>query len=157
MLGILDERGDHVHSGVWRWFGAMANQHMDQLTRTNYWYPQALDKYGPNVELRDYQLQCVSDLRDALTRHRSVILQLPTGAGKTAIAGAVAMGLAERGLSLLALVHRHELVSQFCETLERVGLGGRYGIIAAGRAPTPWAQDAGRFGPDPLPPHEPSP
>ena len=68
-----------------------------------------------------------------------MLFQLATGGGKTAIAGAVAEGLAARQRSLLALVHRHELVDQFCATLDRVGLSGRYGIIAAGRAPSPWA------------------
>ena len=89
--------------------------------------------------LRDYQDDLVDKLRAAFKIHRSVVLQMPTGSGKTACAGAVAQGLAARGLPLLALVHRHELVNQFTDTLERVGLGGRYGVIAAGRAPSPWA------------------
>ena len=91
------------------------------------------------ITLRDYQEECLAKLRVAFGRNRSVILQMPTGSGKTAIAAAVAEGLAARGHSMLALVHRRELVDQFAETLERVGLHGRYGIIAAGRAPTPWA------------------
>ena len=92
------------------------------------------------LELRDYQDSLVVDLRTALTDHRSAILQLATGAGKTAIAGAVAMGLAQRGRELLALVHRRELVTQMCDTLDLVGLSGHYGVIAAGRAPSPWAK-----------------
>ena len=91
------------------------------------------------ITLRDYQEECLAKLRLAFGRNRSVILQLATGAGKTAVAAAIAEGLAARGYSMLALVHRRELVDQFAETLERVGLHGRYGIIAAGRAPTPWA------------------
>ena len=91
------------------------------------------------ITLRDYQEECLAKLRLAFGRNRSVILQMPTGSGKTAIAAAVAEGLAARGLSMLALVHRRELVDQFADTLERVGLYGNYGIIAAGRAPTPWA------------------
>ena len=91
------------------------------------------------ITLRDYQEECLAKLRLAFGRNRSVILQLATGGGKTAIAAAIAEGLAARGLSMLALVHRRELVDQFAETLERVGLYGNYGIIAAGRAPTPWA------------------
>ena len=91
------------------------------------------------ITLRDYQEECLAKLRLAFGRVRSVILQLATGAGKTPIAAAIAEGLAARGYSMLALVHRRELVDQFAETLERVGLHGRYGIIASGRAPTPWA------------------
>ena len=92
------------------------------------------------LELRDYQDSLVVDLRTALTDHQSAILQLATGAGKTPIAGAVAMGLAQRERELLCLVHRRELVTQMCDTLDRVGLGGHYGVIAAGRAPSPWAK-----------------
>ena len=90
--------------------------------------------------LRDYQEECLQNLREAFKTHRSVILQLATGAGKTAVAAAVAQGLSSRGRSLLALVHRRELVEQFAGTLEKIGLEGRYGIIASGRAPTPWAR-----------------
>ena len=90
--------------------------------------------------LRDYQEEVRDRLRDAFKSHRSVIMQLPTGSGKTAVAAAVAEGLAAKGHSMLALVHRRELVDQFCETLERVGLHGRYGVIASKRAPTPWAK-----------------
>ena len=90
--------------------------------------------------LRDYQSDLVGTLRTEFKRRRSIVLQLPTGAGKTPIAGAIALGLSERGHGLLALEHRDELVDQFCRTLDTVGLSGRYGVIAAGRAPTPWAR-----------------
>ena len=69
-----------------------------------------------------------------------MIYQGATGSGKTALAAAIAEGLDARGKSLLALVHRHELVDQFTRTLDLVGLTGRYGVIAAGRAPSPWAR-----------------
>ena len=90
--------------------------------------------------LRDYQSDLAQTLRVNFRRYRSICLQLPTGAGKTPIAGAIALGLSERGHGLLALEHRDELVDQFCRTLDTVGLSGRYGVIAAGRAPTPWAR-----------------
>ena len=93
-----------------------------------------------SLVLRDYQGEVREHLRDAFKRYRSVILQMPTGSGKTGVAAAVAEGLAKNGRSMLALVHRRELVDQFCETLEQVGLHGRYGVIASGRAPTPWAK-----------------
>ena len=91
-------------------------------------------------KLRDYQEKCVEDLREAFRSVRSVILRLPTGTGKTAVAGEIARLIAERGNGVLALVHKRELVRQFCSTLDRVGLGGQYGVIAAGRAPSPWAR-----------------
>ena len=92
------------------------------------------------MTLRDYQEDVSQKLREAFWRVRSVILQMATGSGKTAVAAAIAEGLAARGKTMLALVHRRELVDQFANTLDRVGLKGRYGIIASGRAPTPWAK-----------------
>ena len=91
------------------------------------------------MQLRDYQTDLRQRLRDAFKTHRAVIMQLATGGGKTAVAGAIAEGLSSRGHGMLALVHRHELVKQFCKTLDDCGLGQHYGIIAAGRAATPWA------------------
>ena len=92
------------------------------------------------LELRDYQALLVPELREGFITYRSICLQMPTGSGKTAIAGAIALGLARNGRSLLALVHRDELVDQMCATLDKVGLRGHYGIIAASRAPSPWAK-----------------
>ena len=88
----------------------------------------------------DYQLEDVSRLRQELRRVRAVVYQLPTGAGKTIVAGYIASRLAENGKQALVLVHRRELVRQFAKTLTQAGLGDQYGIIAAGCAETRWAR-----------------
>ena len=92
------------------------------------------------MELRDYQKEGVNQLRKAFRSHQSALYQLPTGAGKSPIAGYIAAALAKRGRRVLILVHRRELVRQFSETLSDVGLAGQFGIIASGWAPTPWAR-----------------
>ena len=89
---------------------------------------------------RDYQLADVKKLRLVLRRVRAVVYQLPTGAGKTIVAGYIASLLADRGKRALVLVHRRELVRQFSKTLTQAGLGDQYGIIAAGRVETRWAR-----------------
>ena len=93
------------------------------------------------MELYDYQRRDVHRLRQAFASGtRSVVYQLPTGGGKTVVAGHIASGLARNGRRALVLVHRRELVRQFCDTLGKAGLAGEFGVIAAGRAETPWAR-----------------
>ena len=90
------------------------------------------------MQLRDYQLQAVSDLRKALKKHRSALYCLPTGGGKSAIMGEIARLLALRKKQTLLLVHKDELVAQLCEHLWECGLGEEYGVIQAGKPVTPW-------------------
>jgi len=89
-------------------------------------------------ELRDYQARVVDDLRAAFGRSRAVCLVMKTGLGKTVVAGYINSRLAENRLGALVLVHREELLHQFCRTLDEAGLAGKYGVIAAGRAESPW-------------------
>lgn len=83
------------------------------------------------LELRPYQADIVDRVRvEMQAGHRSILVQLPTGAGKTAIATDM-LGKAERkGIPGLFLVHRRELVRQTIKAFTKVGL--RYGVIAAG-------------------------
>ncbi len=93
------------------------------------------------ITLRPYQVKAVQDLRAAYAAgHKAVILRLPTGTGKTVVFGDIAKKISARGNRVLAMVHRQELVDQFCHTLDKCDLSGQYGVIQAGRAPTPWAK-----------------
>lgn len=90
------------------------------------------------MKLRDYQKDLGRETQRALVHHRQVMMQLATGAGKTAIAGWMAQGLAEardlakRPVVALYLIHRRELAEQTCRTLERFGLGELVGRIQPG-------------------------
>lgn len=87
---------------------------------------------APPVVLRDYQVAAIGAVRAAYRAgHRNVILQAPTGAGKTVIFTHVAKGVAETGRRVLVLVHRRELLHQVCSALARWGVG--HGVIAPGR------------------------
>lgn len=84
--------------------------------------------------LRPYQAELIDKTRRALTHHRRVLMQLPTGGGKTVIAATMLGNTAERGGSAWFIVHRKELVDQTSRTLEQVGIP--HGFVAAGRPPT---------------------
>lgn len=87
--------------------------------------------------LRDYQSALIQDTRAALSRNRAVLLQLPTGGGKTALGAYMTSGATERGRRTWFLVHRDFLLAQTVAAFRQVGIST--GIIAAGHAPNPFA------------------
>ena len=86
------------------------------------------------IQLRDYQITAVQAVRDAFKDHRRVILQAPTGAGKTAIALHMMSQTVARGNDAMMLVHQRELLSQTAAAFWREGL--QHGVIASGIAKT---------------------
>lgn len=63
--------------------------------------------------------------------NRRVMLQLPTGAGKTVLFSAIAHEFLDRDMGVLVLAHRQELITQAAEKLESI-CGLPVGIIKAG-------------------------
>ena len=83
------------------------------------------------MQLRPYQNRAIGDLRHAYrSGSRAPLLCLPTGGGKTVIFSAIAQASAAKGLNVLILVHRRELLRQASAKLKAVGL--QHGTIAAG-------------------------
>lgn len=80
--------------------------------------------------LRPYQSAVIADLRASLRSHRRVLVQLPTGGGKTVIAATVASGAHAKGRRAVFLCHRAELLRQASETFDRFGIP--HGLIQAG-------------------------
>jgi len=93
--------------------------------------------------LRQYQADCIKDISAGFRRSKRILLNLPTGAGKTVVAGALTRLLVkqnrERESIALFLVHRKELVDQVVGTLHDFGLGSMVGVIQSGKPMTPWA------------------
>ena len=88
------------------------------------------------VTLRDYQQQCVDEIRGAYKRgRRSVLLALPTGGGKTICFSFVVENAVAKGRRVAILVHRQELVDQTGDNLERLGV--EFGVIAPGQPEEP--------------------
>jgi superfamily II DNA or RNA helicase len=74
------------------------------------------------MELRGYQLEAAAAIERELTSHRSTLLVLPTGCGKTVTFGEVARRTAANGGRVLVIAHRSELLEQAARTLQRFGL-----------------------------------
>ena len=74
------------------------------------------------IKLFDYQKEMNHRVADAFVGHRSVMVQMPTGTGKTVLlASIVEAFLREHPDSVVWIVaHRRELVSQIQETIQRV-------------------------------------
>lgn len=87
------------------------------------------------MQLRQYQLQAIDGLRQAfLQGHRSALLVMPTGAGKTACFTSMAASATSKQKRTLILVHRRELINQASSKLKLLGV--EHGIIAAGFEPS---------------------
>ncbi len=84
--------------------------------------------------LRQDQQDMLASARDLLRRKiRRVLLQAPTGFGKTCLAAEMLGNVAKKGRRAFFIVHRRELIRQACRTFKLVGIG--HGIIAAGFSP----------------------
>ena len=93
----------------------------------------------PATTERTYQSQAVVDLRAAIRKHGSAVYVLPTGGGKTVVAGMIAQGVTERGGQIMLVVHRRELVGQALRTLNAALPGLPVGVEAPGWPSMPWA------------------
>lgn len=70
--------------------------------------------------LRDYQQEMKNRMAEAWKSHRSVMVQMPTGTGKTHLLAEIVRQ--EKGMVLI-VAHRMELIAQISETLKRYGIG----------------------------------
>ncbi len=94
----------------------------------------AIPAPASRLVLRDYQALAVEATLDALSDARAVCLVAPTGAGKTAMGAAIVQDLVGRGLRVLWVAHRIELVEQ---AVERMGVPCNV-IIAGSRSAGVW-------------------
>lgn len=80
--------------------------------------------------LRPYQTDLIAAAREKLREHRSVLIQAPTGSGKTAIASFMAKSATARGARVWFMMHRRELIKQAAAAFAANDID--FGIIAAG-------------------------
>ena len=71
------------------------------------------------IELRPYQQELLKQAQNALTENPNLrlMVQLPTGGGKTIIAGALLTQWLQQGRKAAWLTHRNELAEQTCRML----------------------------------------
>lgn len=81
--------------------------------------------------LHPYQATAIAGLHAAMRTHRRVLLQLPTGAGKTVVAATIVKRALAKEKQVALLVHRDELLSQASRTLREEGIP--HGLIVAGQ------------------------
>ena len=86
------------------------------------------------MKLRPYQQRMIDDARAALRRTNRVLLQGPTGCGKTALTVHMMGTAASQGKRSVFLVHQNELLSQTSRALWEQRL--EHGMIAAGKRPS---------------------
>jgi superfamily II DNA or RNA helicase len=90
------------------------------------------------IELRPYQSRVIDEARGAYRAlHRSVLLCMPTGAGKTYTASTVVHGAAAKQKGVWWLCHRRELADQASQTFHSLGIP--HGTIRAGYVSDPRA------------------
>jgi DNA repair protein RadD len=87
------------------------------------------------VQLRDYQVDAIAKVQRAYASGaKAVLLQAPTGSGKTVCFAHIAHGAAAKGNRIVILVHRRELLLQGSRALRELQLP--HAIIAPGYPPT---------------------
>ncbi len=90
-----------------------------------------------SFELRPYQQQAIEDMRSAIKRGaQSVLLAMPTGAGKTRVISEIMKLSWEKGLRSIFFAHRRELVEQTQQRFAQYGIPST--ILMAGHE-TDWS------------------
>lgn len=86
--------------------------------------------------LRDYQIEICEKVNEAFGKHRSVMMQMPTGTGKTVVLASLVKQYLNRDAvcAVLIVAHRIELIEQTGAFLSHFGID--YGVIAGGKRPT---------------------
>ena len=77
--------------------------------------------------LRDYQIDICSRVSEAFEHHRSVMVQMPTGTGKTMVLAELVKQLMmkDEGVRILIVAHRRELIEQIKATIKRMNMDSR--------------------------------
>jgi len=89
--------------------------------------------------LRPYQNRLLNELKEAFKAgHRKILIQLPTGGGKSIVFSKVISGADAKDNHTLFLVHRRELIRQASEHMDNENV--YHGIIMAGQVPELYAK-----------------
>lgn len=88
------------------------------------------------IQLRDYQESLIEGCRQVFRQGEdTVLIQLPTGGGKTITSAFMVQRSSDKGLVCWWLVHRREIITQASKTFASLGI--THGIIAGGNCTDP--------------------
>lgn len=87
-------------------------------------------------ELYPHQQDTINQTREALRSHNSVLIQAPTGSGKTVLSADMLGRASHKNKRSFFICHRAELIDQTSKTFDDVGIP--HGFIASGLKPDPW-------------------
>ena len=94
----------------------------EKLKRVNQW-EEIVEEIVKNDVLRSYQQEMIDKLLEAWTQYRSVMVQMPTGTGKTVLMSDVIRRQINDGTQgVLIVAHRRELLDQIRRTVEFFGI-----------------------------------
>lgn len=75
------------------------------------------------IELRGYQKKTIELVRDEIRNgNKRILIVLPTGAGKSHCLGEIALGAVSKDNTVLALMHRRQLVTQLVDFFSQAGV-----------------------------------
>lgn len=83
-----------------------------------------------NITLRPHQTDLITNTRQAMAQHKSVLLYMAPGGGKTVVAAYMAKGVQDKGKRAIFACHRDAILNQTAKTFDQFGID--YGYIAAG-------------------------
>ena len=90
------------------------------------------------IQLYPDQQDLIDRTRQAMRRHKSVLVQAATGSGKTVLASAMIHAAMAKGTRSVFVVPRRELLKQTSETFTKYGIP--HGFVSAGYTPNPFAR-----------------
>lgn len=94
---------------------------------------------GEMITLYPDQQEVIETLRQTMRTSKAVLLQSPTGSGKTAMAIYLMAKAAEKGKRVMFTVPRRELMKQTSQTFESYGI--HHGFMAAGQPYNPFSKN----------------
>lgn len=101
-----------------------------------------LNIVSDNTDLREHQIFAKTKIYEAWQSHNSVMLQMPTGTGKTYLFTSIIKDIvstyksAHKEINILVVAHRAELLEQISSTLEKFGVS--HGFIQGSREQHLW-------------------
>lgn len=81
------------------------------------------------IKIRDYQKELIDETREAFKDNNSVVMQSPTGSGKTLTTAWIVQSVLQNGKRCIFCVHRMELVSQTSLAFGKLGI--EHGFITS--------------------------